>query len=358
VTAFVPRRGVAWLWVGGLWAAFTAFNLFKRWVMAASKAEPRPAILTLGTIAFFATWALLTPLLVRAVRASPLRRPVLLRNALRLLPAALVAMVLPALAMTTVHIITSVDIGVSWRPIDVVVLLYDGPFLVAFIVCTVQHLDTRAENARRRRDAAALKAEVARVQLQRLRADLDPHFLFNTLNAVAALIGRQPERGEAMLAAVTELLARSVDWRERTEVPLSEEVRFVERYLDIQKMRFGMRLRTHVAIAPDVMNVPVPPLILQPLVENAIVHGLASMPAGGELELTARAESGCLRIDVRDTGEGLPWHTHVPGGIGIENIRARLGLLYGEEHSLDFRRDGDYFVASLIIPIRVLEGAA
>ncbi|HYR28881.1 MAG TPA: histidine kinase, partial [Thermoanaerobaculia bacterium] len=350
--------GVAWLWVGGLWTAFAAFNLFKRWVMASGKPNPQPVLLPLATIVFFATWALVTPLLVRAVRARPLRRPFLVRNTLRLLPTALLAMVLPALAMTLVHLATDPDGSVSFRPIDIVFLLYDGPFLVGFIVCTVQHLDTRAENARRRRDAAALKAEVARVQLQRLRADLDPHFLFNTLNAVAALIGRQPERGEAVLAAVTELLGRSVDWRERTEVPLAEEVRFVERYLDIQKMRFGIRLRTRVAIAPDVMGVPVPPLILQPLVENAIVHGIGSLPLGGELELTARAADGCLRIEVRDTGEGLPAHADVAPGLGIANIRARLQLLYGAEHSLAFRRDGDYFVASLTVPIRALAGAA
>jgi hypothetical protein len=183
-----------------------------------------------------------------------------------------------------------------------------------------------------------LEAELARAQLDALRLEIQPHFLFNTLNSVAALIRRRSnDRALEVVLGLSELLRATVDRSDRHLVPLREEVEFVERYVALQKTRFADRLRVAFDVAADVAELPVPWLVLQPLVENAIRHGVAPRAGGGSIEVRARLEQGALVLEVADDGPG-PGAEESAAGIGLRNVRSRLQQLYGDAASLSLVR--------------------
>ena len=189
----------------------------------------------------------------------------------------------------------------------------------------------------RDRRALALESHLAQARLQGLQAQLQPHFLFNTLNGIATLVRRDARAAEEMLTALGELLRLTLHCAERPELPLREELELAGRYLEIQRMRFGGRLQVEQAIDPATLDARVPAMLLQPLVENAIRHGLEPSAAPGRLVLTSAAEAGRLRLEVRDNGLGLgsgPAPTR-GSGVGLANLRARLAALYGTEASLE-----------------------
>ena len=182
------------------------------------------------------------------------------------------------------------------------------------------------------RASAQLQAQLDQAQLQTLKLQLHPHFLFNTLNAITALIHRAPERAERMVAGLSELLRMSLGSAAEQEVPLEREVEVLEHYVDIQRERFQGRLAVHVDIAVQVRAALVPNLILQPLVENAIKHGIGPRASGGVVAVVARRSDDALLLIVRDDGVGevAPQTRHE--GVGLANSRARLTSLYGDAH--------------------------
>ena len=163
-------------------------------------------------------------------------------------------------------------------------------------------------------------------RLDALRAQLRPHFLFNTLNAISVLARRDPDKTQLMVQRLASLLRRSLD-EQAHEVPLRQELAFLEDYLDIQRVRFGDRLQVHIDVDPAVLDVRVPVFLLQPLVENSLVHGVSD-DGGTAVSLTARQEGGTLRLVLEDDGAGVD-SGGVREGIGISNTRARLEQLYG-----------------------------
>ena len=177
--------------------------------------------------------------------------------------------------------------------------------------------------------AARLQAQLAEAQLHALGAQLQPHFLFNTLHVISALVRPDPRRAEQLIARLSELLREMLDSGDRVEVPLREELRFLEKYADIQEARFGPRLRVLFEISGDALDVAVPRLVLQPLVENAVRHGLAPRSAAGQVIVRASCALGRLHLAVEDDGVGVP-----PGGpsrscVGLGTTRARLEQLHG-----------------------------
>ncbi|MCH9646686.1 MAG: sensor histidine kinase [Deltaproteobacteria bacterium] len=177
-----------------------------------------------------------------------------------------------------------------------------------------------------------LQTALAEAELEALRLQIQPHFLFNTLNSIAALVRRQSnDRALEMILGLSELLRTALQGSSRQTVPLSEELRLVERYLDIQKARFSDRLQVLWQIEEDAKSFPVPVFILQPLVENAILHGLAKSKDPGSLTLSARRHGEFLTLRIEDDGEGLPtgFDLDSTSGVGLQNIRARLDQLYG-----------------------------
>jgi sensor histidine kinase YesM len=213
--------------------------------------------------------------------------------------------------------------------------------------------------------ASALKAQLARAELGLLKMQLHPHFLFNTLNAISEQVHADPNAAERMITQLSELLRHSIRAGSAHEVSLREEVELLERYLSIQQVRFGARLRVTLDVAPDVMEALVPNLVLQPLVENAIQHGLAPRASGGSIEISGRREAGDmgqrLVLQVQDDGIGLDaarQRRTAAGaeereGVGISNTVARLDHLYGDGYAFTLgTRAGGGSVATVTIPLR------
>ena len=201
--------------------------------------------------------------------------------------------------------------------------------------------------------AARLQAELAAARLQALRGHLQPHFLFNSLHSIAALARAGDTPGVVRLvAALSDLLRHVLDAGDR-QGSLREELQIVERYLEIQRARFADRLEVTVDIAADVADARVPLLIVQPLVENAVRHGLLTQVREGSLVVRASRDNGRTRIDVEDTGVGLPagWTLHGTAGTGLRNLASRLAAEFGDAASLDVGpREGGGVRATVTLP--------
>jgi two-component system, LytTR family, sensor kinase len=183
---------------------------------------------------------------------------------------------------------------------------------------------------------AQLETQLAQSQLQVLRMQLQPHFLFNTLNAISALALADPPQAKLMIARLSDFLRLTLEERQAQQVPLAREMQLLDAYLGIQKVRFQDRLVTHVDMG-DTGNAMVPSLILQPLVENALRHGLLAKTGGGELHILARRVEGELHLQVEDDGLGLPESGPVDG-VGLSNTRARLHAMFGDAARMDLSR--------------------
>jgi len=191
----------------------------------------------------------------------------------------------------------------------------------------------------RERRAAELEARLTSAKLQALRMQINPHFLFNTLNSIAALVYVNPRAADEMLGDLSELLRRSLDSMEEQEIPLAQELEFIGAYMSIEQKRFGERLRLEQSVPDELMKALVPALILQPLVENAIRHGIEPRRGPGLISIEAKQEDKHLHLIVRDDGRGLPGadlNSSVRRGIGLTNTQARLQGLYGQDQSFSF----------------------
>jgi two-component sensor histidine kinase len=193
----------------------------------------------------------------------------------------------------------------------------------------------------RERRAAELEARLTSAKLQALRMQLNPHFLFNTLNSIAALVYVNPRAADEMLGDLSELLRRSLDSMEEQEIPLAQELEFIAAYISIEQKRFGERLRVEQSIPAELMKALVPALILQPLVENAIRHGIEPQRGPGLISIEAKQKDKHLHLIVRDNGRGLPGrelNSSARRGIGLANTQARLHGLYGRDQSFSFAK--------------------
>ena len=210
----------------------------------------------------------------------------------------------------------------------------------------------RLRNERLRR--AELEAQLAQSQLQALRTQIQPHFLFNTLNAISALALAEPLQARKMIARLSDLLRLTLQEHHLQLLPLSRELELLRHYLDIQRERFRDRLDTHFDVADDALGAEVPCMILQPLVENALHHGLLAKISPGNLRIQARREGGFLRLAVEDDGLGLPAEGIVEG-VGLGNTRARLQKLFGGVASLRMgSREGGGTLVELRVPFHAV----
>lgn len=202
---------------------------------------------------------------------------------------------------------------------------------------------------------ALLQTQLIQAQLQSLKAQLHPHFLFNALNGISELIYEEPESADRMITNLSELLRMSLEVGSADEVPLRQELDFLDRYLEIQKARFGDRLTTVLDIEPGVRDALVPNMILQPLVENAIRHGIGQRSAPGRIAIHAGLQDQKLCLRVCDNGDGLPvgGASAVKEGVGLGNTRERLRQLYGAAQSLVIASaQGGGLMVTLVFPIR------
>src|SRR5215212_1557728 len=204
--------------------------------------------------------------------------------------------------------------------------------------------------------ATRLEAQLAQAQLDALRMQLHPHFLFNTLNGIVGLVrDNKNSAAVSMLVGLGDLLRHTLEYSSRQEVELREEINFIKLYLSIQEMRFSDRLRIELDIDPRTTKALVPNLILQPLTENALRHGIARSADSGLVGIKSAVQNGHLRLTVYDEGAGLPedWQLKGSAGIGLANTAARLQQLYDNDHEFDIRnREGGGVEVVIVMPFR------
>ncbi|MBC7899635.1 MAG: histidine kinase [Saprospiraceae bacterium] len=203
-----------------------------------------------------------------------------------------------------------------------------------------------------------LEARLAQSRLQVLKMQLHPHFLFNTLNAISELIYKDAESAERMITDLSDLLRMSFENLEVQEVSLKQELEFLEKYVEIEQMRFHDRLKVEMQVSPDTLDASVPNMILQPLVENAIKHGIGPRSEGGRIDISAVRNNGDLHLTVSDDGIGVPFGDleNLPEGVGLSNTKRRLRHLYGDKHTFDLSACGDKGMkVNLTIPFKELD---
>ncbi len=200
--------------------------------------------------------------------------------------------------------------------------------------------------------ASQLETQLAKAERQALKSQLHPHFLFNTLNSISALQLTNVEAAHRMTARLGDFLRLTLDASGVNEVPLRREIEFLQSYLEIERLRFEDRLTVRIDVEPEILGLPVPNLILQPIVENSLRHGIGARRGRGRIEVIARRSDGVVRIEVRDDGPGLK----EPGRerIGIVNTRSRLQQLYGDSFRFEMRNAAEGgVVVTLEIPAAV-----
>ena len=265
-------------------------------------------------------WAILSPLAIWLARRFPFTRRGVVIHAVA------------SIALTLIKIVVTVELlrraGFSQRDAS---LLTNLPINLGAYWAIAGA--TRAVDAQLR--AARLQNGLTQARLQLLQTQLQPHFLFNTLNSIAELVHEDVEAADAMITRLSELLRASLDSAGRQEVPLQQEMGIVERYLDIQRVRFGDRLRVHLAIDPALLDAVVPNFILQPLVENSIRYAIANRERG-TIGIAATQHDSALTIVVSDDGEGF--REPANGGVGLANVRERMEHLYGAQQRVEIGR--------------------
>ena len=219
-----------------------------------------------------------------------------------------------------------------------------GTFVYWAIAMICVALDYQSNLKDREIRTADLERLLSEARLATLRSQLDPHFLFNTLNSISAYVESAPRQARLMIEQLGDLLRLSLDHADQHEIPLERELTFVDRYIQLQLVRFADRLDVQVRVDPEVMTAAVPTFLLQPLVENAIRHGTSKLTAAGAIQLCAWRSDERLHVRVRDNGPGLPrgWRLDRHIGIGLGHTRARLEQLYGHgEYSLEVAPDDE-----------------
>jgi len=221
-------------------------------------------------------------------------------------------------------------------------------------------LDYRRESQARAIKEATLETRLVEARLKTLQAELHPHFLFNTLHAISTLVHTSPDAADRMISRLSDLLRLTFDGTGAPAVSLQEELEFLQKYLEIEQIRFQDRLSVLYDVDSETLDAEVPRLILQPLVENAIKHGVSPRSGRGLIQISSRVRDNALWIEVRDNGVGLDGQarSRLHTGVGLSNTRARLECLYGTAHSLEFSEGSEGLAVQMQIPLtRVPPGA-
>ncbi len=357
------RRSVrqSWKWIAVLWIGFALVNATQ--IVAGMRAvgmQHAWARLFFTVFASWIVWALATPLVLLLGRRFPPTQWRSIRvwaihfaaciavGAIYGLWAAALQMTLQPWQVMQVTEFAKTAFYVFYGEFHLFLILYASILVVDYMLESTRRL------AQRETEAARLGEQLSRAQLDALRRQLEPHFFFNTLNAVAGLV-RENRNDDAvsMIAGLSDLLRRVLDDSGKREVSLGEEMEFLETYLEIQKTRFADRLQVSVNVPREFHNARVPSLILQPMVENAIEHGIGKRAAGGAIRIGAVRNNGFLTLSVYNQGPSIPenWEEHRTG-VGISNVRARLQSLYGRASHLDIRNRDEGVEVQLSVPYK------
>jgi two-component system, LytTR family, sensor kinase len=358
------RKAVKWMAIWAIWTLFGFFftSQFALQNQLSSKPVPFWQILSWQMVSGY-VWFALSPLVLWLARKFPFEAGKWSKS----LPVHLLACLLIALFQQAIDTYFLTKLGYPpnrqfatfleayqffvYINLHLSILIYWG---VVGIKSAFSYYQKYRE---RELKTSQLEARLATSRLQVLKMQLHPHFLFNTLNAVSELIYKDPESAERMIGDLSDLLRMSFENLEVQEISLKQELEFLKKYLEIEQMRFHDRLRVEMNISPETLDASVPNMILQPLVENAIKHGLAPRVAGGKVEIGAARSNGHLELSVSDDGIGIPSGDveNLHEGVGLSNTRRRLRHLYGDKHKFELAADKSGLKVNLTIPFKELE---
>jgi hypothetical protein len=339
-----------------VWAGWTSLALFfaiSTSLTYRSTGRPGSWSVTIGrALAEWWLWALITPAVVWLARRYPVRGPRRWHHlGLHIGIGLAVALAKTAADRAIYAVLTGFWLYWLLSTIALQVFVYGALVAAAHGV----------EYYRRSREREQLEARLAEARLQLLGMQLQPHFLFNALNTIAELVHEDPAAADRMITGLSDLLRRTLDLGTVQEIPLDEELALLSRYLDIQQTRFGERLRVEMRVDPAVRRAPVPVLVLQPLVENAIRHGVDPALAGGRIAIGARQAGADLVLDVTNACAPRRRESELSGGrggVGLRNTRERLDALYGERaHLTAAPLEGGLFRVSVRLPLRSVDPA-
>jgi two-component system, LytTR family, sensor kinase len=354
------RRWVLWAAVFGVWTllAFVFTNqLYYTWKLSEKPIPWREAASSQFIYPYI--WAFGTLLILWLARRFPVERPRLWRNLLiHVLFATLAVIIFNGLF----HIVRFLIFYNGVRPYQfretVQTIIFNateayGIYALLLVASQAVRYYRRFREGELR--SARLETQLSQAQLAALKMQLHPHFLFNTLHSISALVHSKPDAADRMISRLGDFLRLTLENSGAQEVSLQKELEFLRCYLEIEGIRFQDRLTTEVDVEPQALDTPVPNLILQPIVENAIRHGIAPRSSPGHIEISAKRRNGSLRIQVRDNGPGLPAVTEPVGrfreGLGLANTKARLARLYGDSHRLELANaEGGGLVVTIEFP--------
>jgi hypothetical protein len=305
-------------------------------------------------------WAAMTPLVARLADRWRLERPLTVRVVAPHLIGAVLACAVQAFTTTVSTQVLTPPSGATFGGVFIywlLMLLPAGVVVYAAVVGLRTAAVNRADLLARERQAERLAVQLSEAQLGALRAQIQPHFLFNTLNAVIALVrDRATDEAVEALTTLSALLRTALRTGATHEVSLGEELAFTTNYLAIERLRFGARLCVHIDVPPEMTDARVPSFLLQPFVENAVRHGLHQQLLGLHLTVSAHSHENQLIVLVEDDGAGLStdWEERCAAGFGIANSRARLRQLYGSDASLTIARrtDAKQTYVEIALPLR------
>ncbi len=351
------RRRWRWILFLGAWTLIGILFVGPSVVQPIAEGTQIPWSKVSSVLVGWYLWGLLFPLIWLLARRLPFERRSWLRWSLLNLGLGLaVSSLYAVLAFVKTEIIQAIGTGqLSFATPMVRRHLLAGIayyVLVYFVIVAVIHAISFYDKYRERElNASRLEGQLALARLQMLKAQLHPHFLFNTLNAISALMHRDVDAADRMITQLSDLLRLSIDQDDRHQVSLGCELDFLDRYLAIEKIRFRDRLAVEKDVEPPCLQAQVPRLILQPLVENAIRHGIAMRSAAGQVTIRASCKGSRLEIVVADDGPGLSVGRGLREGVGLANTRARLEQLYGNDYRFELvNADGGGLQAVIEIP--------
>jgi two-component system LytT family sensor kinase len=311
---------------------------------------------------YWYVWAAYTPLVIGLAKRFPLTGP---RFVTHIAIHTIIALLMAPLASVTEYFLSGGLLRLIFRIIDpgaplllptftgsVLSMSFTGVLTYWLVVGLYQSFHFYQAAMERQTIAAQLETQLSHAELENLKSQLHPHFLFNSLHTIGVLMQEDVDAASHLLVSLGDLLRMALERREN-EITLQSELEFVGKYLEIEQTRFHDRLKVHMNVPPELLGVYVPSLALQPLVENAIKHGISVDSAAGRLEIAAQRHNGRVWLSVRDDGPGPAPGSRVRFGVGLTNVQSRLKQLYGDESSLELiRGDGRGCEAIITIPLR------
>ena len=337
-------QGKYWLYQVLAWGGYSVISIS----IAAQYTGWRPT-LVIGYLLYAFYSIAFTDLFRRLIhRRGWLDLPALVRFA-RIAPGILIIGTTQAFLVLSINALLEGSVTDSW-PLSSILWLWLGTTMATWTWTGVYVQLILSRRTRERQ--VQLQLAVSEAELRALEAQINPHFLFNCLNSIRGLVVEDPHKAQDMITHFATLLRYNLNHDSRHTVPLSAEAEVVADYLALEKVRFEDRLRLNVAIDPAAGSLLVPPMILQTLVENALKHGIARLPQGGDLQIRATASNGTLVLEVENTGELTESRTG-DTQVGLNNIRERLRILYGDRASLSLQNGSGTVVAKVEIPANV-----